>query len=111
VRADVPDVAEVFADADVAVFPDRNGLGVRNSVTEALAAGLPVVATPAAAREQQPQPLLRIGGTPQAIAALAATALITRARREPAPTRSWSTVAGEYLDELDAARGAIAATL
>jgi hypothetical protein len=61
VMADVASVVDVFADSDVACFPDREGLGIRNSVTEALAAGLPVVATPQAAREQPAHPLLRVG--------------------------------------------------
>ncbi len=50
VRADVPALPEELARAHVAAFADRFGVGVRNTVREALAAGVPVVATPVAAR-------------------------------------------------------------
>ena len=60
VLANVPSVVDVFHSADVAVFPDTHGVGIRNSVSEALSAGVPVVATPAAAREQSVHPLLSV---------------------------------------------------
>ncbi len=41
---------DVFEGADVAVLPDRYGLGLRNSLAVALPAGGPVVAAPGAAR-------------------------------------------------------------
>lgn len=50
VRADVPSLPQELARAHVAAFADRFGVGVRNTVREALAAGVPVVATPVAAR-------------------------------------------------------------
>ena len=50
VRADVPSLPQELARAHVAAFADRFGVGVRNTVREDLAAGVPVVATPVAAR-------------------------------------------------------------
>jgi glycosyltransferase involved in cell wall biosynthesis len=44
----VPDLAAMLRDADVFVAPLRFAAGVQNKVLEAMAAGLPVVATPAA---------------------------------------------------------------
>ena len=49
VHADPPDLAEVYARAHVAVVPLREGGGTRLKILEAMAAGLPVVATPLAA--------------------------------------------------------------
>lgn len=104
ITADVPDVADVWAAADVALFPDRHGLGIRNSVGEALAAGLPVVASPAAAREQPDHPLLDVAVDDEALAA----AVVSRLDRpgdtlSPPSVRTWGRVADEYLQELDAA--------
>ncbi|SDC39483.1 Glycosyltransferase involved in cell wall bisynthesis [Geodermatophilus telluris] len=104
VRPNVPSMADVFAESDVAVFPDRHGLGIRNSVTEALAAGLPVVATAAGAREQPPHPLLRVAGSEGELVRLVREALTGQAAgpgpATPAePVRTWRTVAEEYLEE------------
>jgi polysaccharide biosynthesis protein PslH len=104
VRPNVPSMAEVFAESDVAVFPDRHGLGIRNSVTEALTAGLPVVATEAGAREQPPHPLLRVADSEHDLVRLVREALEDQAARPeslaPAePVRTWRTVAEEYLEE------------
>jgi glycosyltransferase involved in cell wall biosynthesis len=104
---------EVFSDADVAVFPDRHGLGIRNSVTEALSAGLPVVATQAGAREQQPHPLLSVAESEADLIRLLRTRLTeadgpaSRATDVAPAPRPWETVAAEYLDEC---RSAMTAT-
>ena len=112
IRANVPSMADVLAEADLAVFPDSYGVGVRNSVQEALAAGLPVVCTPAAARELV-HPSLHVEPTPEAVArkvlellAPAAGARPGPALAEVAPLRSWADAAADYLDELRAAVGA-----
>jgi glycosyltransferase involved in cell wall biosynthesis len=109
VRANVPSVQDVFAEAHVAVFPDRHGLGVRNSVTEALAAGLPVVATPAAAREQEPSPLLQVSDSVPELVKRVVAVLQDGDRGEvpgSAPAvRTWDQVGAEYLEELGAASG------
>ncbi|MDQ0755126.1 glycosyltransferase [Arthrobacter sp. B3I4] len=104
VAANVPSVLDVFQSADVAAFPDEHGVGIRNSVREALAAGVPVVATPVAAREQEPHPLLTVEEDPVKFARLVAERL-AGPRREPAAqgpgaVRTWQTAADEYLDEL-----------
>jgi hypothetical protein len=108
VRANVPDLVDVFTDADVAAFPDEYGVGIRNSVHEALAAGLPVVATPVAARGQNVHPLLTV----EEDAGRFVTEVVTRltANRgthglggSGTPARSWSDVAQDYLEELTTA--------
>jgi len=48
VNANVPDVRPYLANSEVAVAPLRIARGVQNKVLESMAAGLPVVATPAA---------------------------------------------------------------
>jgi len=108
VRGNVPSVLEIFQAADVAVFPDRHGLGIRNSVSEALAAGLPVVASPTAAREQPGHPRLRIAEEADVLVELVREALITPGRwtaaRDPSSEiRTWDTAAQEYHDELSRA--------
>jgi glycosyltransferase involved in cell wall biosynthesis len=108
IRANVPVIADVLHSADVAVFPDEYGLGIRNSVTEALAAGLPVVASPAAARGQQPHELLSVqprleDQIADTLRILAAAMSSPRPAMLAAGTPSWSTVAEEYLVQLRAA--------
>lgn len=105
VRADVPDVAEVFDDADVAVFCDRRGTGVRNAVQEALASGLPVVATPVAARGLAAHPACRLAETDEDLAAAVCAALggAGPGTAPAGPLRSWTACAAEYADELSAA--------
>ena len=81
-------------------------------MTEALACGVPVVATPTAAREQPAHPLLAIAeGT---VALAERVTMVLRKNAEPdfagaPPLRTWDVVAEEYLAEcraaLDAARG------
>ncbi|RAX17569.1 glycosyltransferase [Pseudarthrobacter sp. AG30] len=113
ILANVPSLPDVFNGADVAVFPDEHGVGIRNSVLEALAAGLPVVASPVAARELPPHPLLTVEAGQDAMVRKVVEHL--RAPRPPHVTpgglldqaagavRSWDTVAAEYLVEVRAA--------
>ncbi|HWH25744.1 MAG TPA: glycosyltransferase [Pseudolysinimonas sp.] len=109
----VPSIMNVFTSADVAVFPDKDGLGIRNSVREALAAGIPVVATAAAAREVESNESLTTAEDPEAIAAaivrLLRAAITTAGKRvgAPVPTRSWKEATTEYLDELELARAGL----
>ncbi|MBT2533498.1 glycosyltransferase [Arthrobacter sp. ISL-48] len=104
VLANVPSVVDVFHAADVAVFPDEHGVGIRNSVREALAAGLPVVATPVAAREQDAHPLLAVEEDAEKFVELIATCLSGPGRQlaapEDAPIRTWKMVTDDYLDEV-----------
>ena len=109
VRANVPSVEDVFRSSSVAVFPDRHGLGVRNSVREAIACGVPVVATTAAAREQPAHPLLKIARDDEELVELTAAAVTQVGPTTSAPSgsesvdlppqRTWRVVAEEYLDE------------
>ncbi|WP_142132087.1 glycosyltransferase [Arthrobacter sp. SLBN-83] len=122
VLANVPSILDVFHGADVAVFPDEHGVGIRNSVLEALAAGLPVVATPVAARELPAHPLLAVEGSTEALVRRVVEQLaLPRAAHGPqqgppegsgqgapqggnaAPVRTWDAVAEEYLAEVRAA--------
>ncbi|MEO3934477.1 glycosyltransferase [Micrococcaceae bacterium Sec7.4] len=107
VLANVPSVLDVFQSADVAVFPDEHGVGIRNSVREALAAGLPVVATPVAAREQDPHPLLTIepdsGNFAEHVVNRLTGPRPEHAERDAGAVRTWQTVTQEYLDELRSA--------
>lgn len=107
VLANVPSVLEVFHAADVAVFPDEHGVGIRNSVREALAAGLPVVATPVAAREQDPHPLLAVEPDIVGFVEHVVRRLTAPGRHPPAPggetLRTWRAVADDYLDEVGSA--------
>ncbi len=98
VRPNVPSVADVYAECHVAVFPDLRGSGVRNSITEALVNGIPVVATPVAAREQPPTPLLRVAETPSEI--VDGVMEMWREAPEPStePMRSWVAVADDYVE-------------
>jgi glycosyltransferase involved in cell wall biosynthesis len=105
VRANVPSMLDVFSTADVAVFPDRHGLGIRNSVSEALSAGLPVIATRAGAREQQPHPLLHVADSePELVELVRKTLAGAEPAAAPEPTgapggRTWEAVAADYLSE------------
>lgn len=111
VRANVPSMAEVYEASDVAVFADVSGLGIRNSVSEALAAGTRVIATPVAAREQPHHPLLTVVDDAAAFAGRTLEELrLARSSQRPerasatgAPMRSWQDAAGEYLALLEAA--------
>lgn len=114
ILANVPSILDVFQGADVAVFPDEHGVGIRNSVLEALAAGLPVVATPVAARELPAHPLLAVRDSQDTLVREVVEHL-TAPKQPPGPShgaagtaaagavRTWDTVAGEYLAEVRAA--------
>lgn len=97
-RANVPSVGEVLAEVDAAAFPDRVGVGSRNSVREVLAAGVPVVASPTAAREIAASPLLRVARDEEEIA----SELLAVLRDPPAAPadggqlRSWDECAADY---------------
>jgi glycosyltransferase involved in cell wall biosynthesis len=110
VRANVPSMADVFDAADVAVFPDREGLGIRNSVQEALASGIPVVATRVAAREAADDESLTVADGAEAIAAnvlrlLHGSGAAGGARgTSSAAERSWKTATDDYVDEFERAR-------
>lgn len=103
VLPDVPSVIDELLSADVAVFADRHGLGVRNSVQESLTAGLPVVATSVAARGIAEHSRLLIADDDTALAAA-----VVRVLRDPllapcepsAPRRTWNDAAGDYVREL-----------
>ena len=103
VRPNVISVSEVFRSSTAAVFADRHGLGVRNSVKEALAAGIPVIASVSAAREQDPHPLLKVAVDEDqlvdlAVAALTAPGPGVQVRGEEG-LRHWSEVSAAYRRE------------
>jgi glycosyltransferase involved in cell wall biosynthesis len=106
VLANVPSVMDVFHSADVAVFPDTHGVGIRNSVSEALSAGVPVVATPAAAREQSEHQLLSVLESVPDLVERIVEVLALVSQRIPivpeavSPERSWAEAVAEYLEEL-----------
>ena len=90
------DAAELLQQGDVHLAPVRFGGGVKRKVLSPLLAGLPVVATPAAAHGLRAHPLLHIT---TAAASFAATALAClREEREAAQTRP-----GELADRDDTA--------
>ncbi len=67
VTGHVPDLRPFLARASVAVCPLRIGVGIQNKALEAMAMGLPVVATPLAARALPPDApgrVLRTAQTP-----------------------------------------------
>jgi len=105
VLANVPSVVDIFHGADVAVFPDEHGVGIRNSVREALAAGLPVVATPVAAREQDPHPLLSVeADTGKFVERIVKWLSAPRGQEDggDATIRTWKMVADDYPEEVGA---------
>lgn len=104
VLANVPEVGEVFASSRVAAFADEYGVGIRNSVREALAAGLPVVATSVAAREQEAHPLLTVEDDKALFARKIVESLNTPTLPPAHPAaRTWADAARDYLDEVKAA--------
>jgi glycosyltransferase involved in cell wall biosynthesis len=102
----VPDLAAEYAGAAVALAPIRFGSGVKIKLVEALAHGLPGVATPAGAEGlvALPEPVLRIAATAEDFAAAVAAAL---ADPDPAAARTAAraAAAAHY------ARGAVARRL
>jgi glycosyltransferase involved in cell wall biosynthesis len=105
VLGNVPSVEEIFRTSHAAVFPDRHGLGVRNSVIEALAVGVPVFATPIAAREQPEHPHLHVAEDSEQLARLICAEIRNPQDRHESPLRGWDTVAAEYEEELSLAQG------
>jgi glycosyltransferase involved in cell wall biosynthesis len=110
VLGNVPSMHEVLQAATVAVFPDRFGLGIRNCVSEAIAAGLPTVATSTAAREQLVHPALIVtdGLVPLVDAVLdVIDGRTAGGNAGPVPpARSWDAVASEYWAHCLSAMGA-----
>ena len=111
VMADVPSIEDVLHGAHVAAFPDTQGVGVRNSVQEALAVGVTVVATSAAARGQEPDDLLTIVDDRAAFADAVLARLDARNGSRPGDgtrrhMRDWHDVATDYVAEFaQTARG------
>lgn len=70
VTGHVPDVRPYLADAAVAIAPLRLARGTQNKILESMAMGIPVVATPQAAKGIQATPgtHLLVAGTPQVFA-------------------------------------------
>lgn len=100
VLANVPDLLGLVRGAAVAVFPDLHGLGKRNSVSEALALGTPVVATEVGAREQGSHPLLTRAERDDEIARAALEALTRGASQDTVAMRTWEDAAADYLARL-----------
>jgi polysaccharide biosynthesis protein PslH len=109
VLGEVPDVNAVFRGARASVYAGVTGRGTKNSVTESLMAGCPVVASPESARGQQPGPHLLVGADGPALAAHAIRLLVdtgaaTEARRACCElrrrARDWATASGELADLL-----------
>lgn len=104
---DVADVADVFARAQVAVYPGRTGRGTKNTVAEAIAAGCPVVASVESARGHAPGEHLRIGVGDEELAELVTSLLsdpsaLERARRAcsvaAADLVDWDQAADRYFE-------------
>jgi len=85
ITGSVTDMRPYIWGASVAVVPMRIARGVQNKILEALASGIPVVSTTAAAQALPPvlRSLLRVADTPQAIAA-AVIDLVRTGANEPA---------------------------
>lgn len=115
ILSDVPDVMDVYADCDIAVFPGGRGRGTRNSVLEALRAGIPSIASAVSARGVQPGEHCRIADSASevadAILTLVSNPEVYRRAERAAGTYgaalpSWEWTAGRYLSLLsDVAAG------
>ncbi|SFK92146.1 glycosyltransferase family 4 protein [Geodermatophilus ruber] len=112
VLGDVPDVADVFARAQLAVYPGRTGRGTKNTVGEAVGAGCPVVASVESARGHELGAHLRVGATDEELAAAVSELLgdpqaLRRAREACAEASSvlfgWDEVAARYVQLFRAA--------
>jgi glycosyltransferase involved in cell wall biosynthesis len=112
VLGEVDDVSAVFGQARVSVYAGTTGRGTKNSVTESLVAGCPVVASEESARGQVRGPHLLVGEDPAALAALVVSQLRDDeanrgARRSCAQVRTqvkgWEETARELADLLHAA--------
>lgn len=100
----VPDVGAVFRSARASVYAGRTGRGTKNSVSESILAGCPVVASIESARGQPTGPHLLVGAEPSALAEHAVRLLLddraaAEARRAcieaGGQTKSWTTTAEE----------------
>jgi polysaccharide biosynthesis protein PslH len=76
IRGDVPDVWTEMTGAAVLVFPGDIGLGRKNTVTEALSVGRPIVASPNSARGNRPGGHLLVAESVDGLAAAASRLLI-----------------------------------
>ncbi len=67
IKGFVPDINDVFGEADIAFFPIVYGGGIKTKVIEAMAAGVPVVTTPPGVYglEGLPRNALGVGRTPE----------------------------------------------
>lgn len=108
VVGEVDDVSAVFRQARASIYAGVTGRGTKNSVTESLVAGCPVVASTESARGQVPGPHLLVGGDPSELAALAVRMLRDddsnqEARRAcsavQAQVKGWAEAAGQ-MEEL-----------
>lgn len=96
VTGHVPDLRPFLAQASVAVCPLRIGVGIQNKALEAMAMGLPVVATPLAARALPPDApgrVLRTATTPAEFAQ-AVVDLLT----QPGEAREMGLAARRYVE-------------
>ena len=84
VTGEVPDVSDWLLRAEVGVAPLRIGAGMQNKLVQAMAAGLPVVATPVANEgiAATPDEHLWLRDEPRAFADAVITLLRDRAARE-----------------------------
>jgi glycosyltransferase involved in cell wall biosynthesis len=93
----VDDVGRAFSRSAVAAYVGVTGTGTKNTVSEALAAGCPVVASPEAARGQAPNEHLVIAESDQALAQALLQGMVAGASRPGAHAeRSWAKAAAEY---------------
>jgi sugar transferase (PEP-CTERM/EpsH1 system associated) len=96
----VTDMRPYIWGASAAIVPMRIARGVQNKILEALASGIPVVSTTAAAQALPLilRSLLRVADTPQAIAAAVIDLVTTGANKRPSELRA---VFREYVQNLD----------
>ncbi len=94
----VPDLRDLWADADVLLSPLRFSTGIQNKLLEAMAAGVPVVTTPAAAdalgARSGEQAL--VAESPQDLATAVVTALRDREASAARATRARDLVRREF---------------
>ena len=96
VTGHVPDLRPFLARASVAVCPLRIGVGIQNKALEAMAMGLPVVATPLAARALPPDAPGRVLCTAQSPAEFADAVVDLLAR--PDYARQMGLAARAYVE-------------
>lgn len=105
VVGEVDDVSAVFRGARASLYPGRTGRGTKNSVSESLVAGCPVVASVESARGQEPGDHLLVADASSDLADLAVSMLTDEdaARRARAAclgagaaTRTWAQAAEQW---------------